>query len=167
VKIIPWIVTYNGMGTGPSLQHCVDFLLMKAPRSFGPAIAQVDIYAHCRSRGRTPDGLDFMRDRFRANALTLPKVWFRRKSRLVEIAYFSRLLSVAEMFEEESSDALDLHYFLTFCREFASALLMIEERLKPADKFDMEAFRAHLRERLNDLPKSERGLHRLQARLAR
>ena len=106
-----------------------------------------------------------MRDRFRARVLRLPEVWFRRKTQLIEIAYFSRMFFIERMFGK-SPCALDLRYFLTFCKEFGSILLMIEQRLKPADRFDMAAFRLHLQERLNDLPNDDRGLRRLQARLS-
>jgi hypothetical protein len=164
VKIAPFIVFYDGMGTGPSLRLCVDFLLMNAPPSFGSAIKQVDIYAHCRSRGRIKKTLDSMSERFRVWVQTLPKVWFRRKSQLFEIAYFSRLLYFKEMFGSNRRP-LDLRYFITFCQEFGSVLMMIEERLKPTDDFDLTAFRTHIEQRLSDLPNDDSGLRRLQEHL--
>lgn len=163
MKVIPWIVTYNGMGTGPSIKQCAGFLLTNAP-SFGSSVTQIEIYAHCRTRGRAVKNLDFMRDRFRARVLTLPKVWFRRKRKLIEVAYFSRMWSVEAMFGEDPPP-LDLRSFRTFCQEFGSAMLMIEERVRPADNFNLAAFRLHVQERLSELPEDEVGLHRLQAQL--
>ena len=165
LRIVPWIVTYNGMGTGSVVRVCIDFLLTKAP-SFGTGIRQIDIYAHCQTRGRSIKGLNFMRNRFRANLLTLPKAWFKRNERLFEVAYFSRLCVLEDMFGPKGQP-LNLRYFCMFCQEFASAMLMIEDRIRHVDRFDVAAFRKHIDQRLNELPDKESKLRRIHARFAR
>src|ERR1700722_18004742 len=151
MRITPWLVNYNGMGTGPSLQLCVDFLLLNAPRSFGPAIREVEIFAHCHNRGRTKKTLQFMRDRFRENLATLPKVWFRRKTKVVQIAYFSRVIFSDELFAEDERP-LELCPFVTLCREFGSVLSIVEQRLKPNDQFDVAALKKQIENQLGGLP---------------
>ncbi len=154
------IVTYNGMGGHPVLSYIGDFLLLDAPESFGSAITTVDIYAHFHSSGPPKQTLESLDDRFRARLKTLPLVWFRRKKCLFEIAYFSKLGDAEEMFEKKSKpDSLSL--FQDGCHEIAATLSMIRKRLKTADEFDYEAFDAHLRCRLGQLPSSISELRKL------
>jgi hypothetical protein len=86
VKVVPFIVTYNGMASGPCLNRCVEHLTAGTPPSFGAAIERVDIYAHCQTRDPVNPSLGFMYDRFQSRLTTLPFLRFRRKTRLFEVA---------------------------------------------------------------------------------
>lgn len=155
IEVKAYIVTYNAMGGDPSLVRCVDFLLVNAPSSFGSAIKEVEIYAHCQSRGRPLKTLGFMRARFRERILKLPNVSFHRKARRFVVSYLSQLPVPVGMFGENATRLLSPRDFATYCQEFATALLMIEKRLKPTDDFDMHSLRTHLQQRLSSFPKDD------------
>jgi hypothetical protein len=98
VEVVPFVVTYNGMATGPCIKRCVEHLMAEAP-SFGAAIDRVDLYPHCQTRDPIIAGLELMRDRFQARLATLPFVRFRRQSRLFEVAYASQWVHSGAMFK--------------------------------------------------------------------
>jgi hypothetical protein len=151
VEVVPFLVTYNGMATGPAIKLCVEFLLGKQPRSFGPAIERVDLCPHCQTREPVIAGLDSMRDRFQARLASLPFVRFRRKLQLFEVAYASQLVHSEAMFGS-SKAKLSPADFGCLCREFAAALTLIRRRLKRTDAFDAAGLEAHLQRRLDSLP---------------
>jgi hypothetical protein len=153
VNIDIWIVIYNGGGGNSVVSFLGDFLLLGAPASFGSAIETVHIYAHFRNKGRPKKTLESMAKSFRKRLKTLPLVWFKRKKRVFEIAYFSKLASVEEVCEPKSKHP-SLALFRDGCREIVSALSLIRERLKPTDDFDFEGFDSHLQRRLGQLPTS-------------
>jgi hypothetical protein len=151
VEVVPFVVTYNGMATGPCLKRCMEHLLGKRPRSFGAAIERVELYAHCQTRDPIIHGLESMRDRFHARLATLPLVWFRRARRLLEVAYASQLVHREELFGAAEAD-LSAAEFVGLCREFAAALLLVRRRLERSDVFDLAGLEEHLQRRLALLP---------------
>lgn len=148
VKVVPWVVTYNGMATGPCVYRCVAHLLGKRPRSFGAAIKQIELYPHCQTRERTLPTLEGIRKRFQTRLSTLPFVRFYRTRRLLEVAYASEFVHREELFEAATIE-LDPAEFDTLCREFAAALLLVRRRLKRSDDFDAAGLEAHLQRRLD------------------
>jgi hypothetical protein len=151
VEVVPFVVTYNGMATGPAIKRCVAFLLGKRPRGFGAAIERVDLYPHCQTREPILAGLEAMRYGFEARLASLPFVRFRRKIRLFEVAYASQWVH-SEAMIGSSETALSPAEFDCLCREFAAALSLIRRRVKRTDDFDVAGLEAHLQRRLESLP---------------
>lgn len=147
MEVVPWVITYNGMATGPCVYRCVEYLLGEPPRGFGTAIEQVDLYLHCQTCDPILSDLDGMRDRFQARLATLPFIRFRRTRRLFEVAYASRLMHREELFGADKV-ALSTAEFGRLCREFAAALLLVRRRLKRSDDFDLAGLEAHLQRQL-------------------
>jgi hypothetical protein len=150
VEVVPFIVTYNGMATGPCIKRCVEHLMAGAP-SFGAAIERVDLYPHCQTRDPILAGLEFIRDRFQARLATLPFIRFRRKARLFEVAYASQWVHSEALFGASVVN-LSPAEFACLCREFAAALALIRRPIKRLDAFDVCEFEAHLQRRLETLP---------------
>src|SRR4029434_9576729 len=84
-------LTYDGMHGHEVLDYAADFLLLKAPESFGPAIRTIEIHAHLENRriprSITPDRREYFRERL----AKLPLMIFQPKYRRFEISYLSRL----------------------------------------------------------------------------
>jgi hypothetical protein len=150
VKIVPLIVTYNAMASGPCIKRCVEYLTAEGPASFGTAIEQIDIYPRCQTRDQIVPGLEFMIDRFQAGLATLPFIRFRRKARLFEVSYASEWVHSSEMFGASRIE-LSPTEFKCLCREFAAALSLVRRRIKKSDDFDVDAFEAHLQRRVESL----------------
>jgi hypothetical protein len=150
MEVVPFVVKYNGMTTGPCIKRCVELLMTDAP-SFGAAIERVDLYPHCQTREPIIAGLEFMRDRFQDRLATLPFIRFRRKARLFEVAYASAWVHSDAMFGASVVE-LPPAEFVCLCREFAAALSLIRRRVKRSDAFDMVGFETHLQRRLESLP---------------
>jgi hypothetical protein len=150
VKIVPFIVTYNGGATGPCITRCIEYLTAEGPVSFGTAIERIDIYVRCQTRDPIVPGLEFVMDRFQAGLATLPFIRFRRKARLFELAYASEWVHSSAMFGASQID-LPPSEFNCLCREFATALSLVRRRVKKSDDFDVDAFEAHLQRRVESL----------------
>jgi hypothetical protein len=150
VKIVPFIVIYNGAATGPCINRCVEYLTAKGPASFGAAIERIDIYIRCQTRDPMVPGLEFLMDRFQAGLATLPFIRFRRKARLFELSYASEWLHSSEMFGAANIE-LPPSEFDCICRELAAVLLLVRRRVKRSDDFDVDAFEAHLQLRVESL----------------
>jgi hypothetical protein len=121
MDVVPFIVTYNGIATGPCVNRCAEYLMAGSPPSFGAAIERVDIYAHCQTREPIIDSLTFMFERFQKRLTTLPFLRFRRKARLFEVAYLSGFVYAETLFHSAEA-SLSLADFNGLCREFAEAL---------------------------------------------
>ena len=147
MEVVPFVVTYNSMSTGPCLNRCLEHLLGELPRSFGEAIERVELYPHCQTRDPIIPGLASMWDRFQTRLATLPFLRFRRTARLFEVAYVSQLEHREKLFGL-SGEELSSAEFVMLCREFAAALLLVRRRLKPTDAFDLDALEEHLQRRL-------------------
>lgn len=154
MEVVPFIVTYNGMATGPAVKRCLEALLGKRPRSFGSAIQRVDLYPHCQTREPIIAGLESMRERFQARLASLPFVRFRRKLRLFEVAYASQLVHSEAMFGSSAAGLFPAE-FDCVCREFAVALSLIRRRVTRTDDFDVAGLEAHLQRRLESLPQPQ------------
>jgi len=150
VKVVAFVVTYNGMATGPCIRGCVEHLMADAP-NFGAAIERVDLYPHCQTLDPIIAGLESMLDRFQARLGTLPFIRFRRTARLFEVAYASQWVHSAAMFGSAVVD-LPQAEFACLCREFAAALLLARRRIKQSDAFDVAELQSHLQQRLRLLP---------------
>ena len=166
MEVVPFVVTYNGMATGPCLKRCVAHLLGTRPRNFGSAIKRVELYPHCQSREPIRPGLEGMWDRFQTRLANLPLVWFRRTQRFLVVSYASQLVHREELFgaaeAELSSDEFD-----GLCREFAIALLLARRRLKRSDAFDAAGLEKHLQRRLARLPPVSNGEGEVSATVER
>ena len=150
MQIFAYMVTYDGGGSGPCIMRCIEYLTAGAPESFGTAIEQIEIYPRCQSRDPIAPDSEFLSDRFQAGLATLPFVRFRRKSKLVEVSYASEWLFSKEHFSASETE-LPTNEFKCLVREFAEALLMVRQRITKSDDFDLNAFEAHIRRRLEDL----------------
>ena len=150
MEVVAFVVTYNGMATGPCIQGCVEHLTADAP-NFGAAIERVDLYPHCQTLEPIITGLEFMRNRFQARLGTLPFIRFRRTARLFEVAYASQWVHSKAMFGSAVVD-LPPAEFTCLCREFAAALLLARRRIKQSDAFDVAELQSHLQQRLRLLP---------------
>jgi hypothetical protein len=150
VEVVPFIVTYNGMASGPCVERCAEYLMTGAPASFGAAIDRVDIYAHCQTREPIIASLTSMYERFQGRLATRPFVRFRRKTRLFEVAYASGFVHAKTMFRsaEASLSPTDFH---CLCREFADSLSLIRRRVKRQDDFDLDGLDVHLQRRIESL----------------
>lgn len=147
MKVVPWVVTYNGMATGPCVCRCIQHLMGKRPRGFGTAIKQVELYPHCQTRDRVLPTLGRMNDRFQTRLDTLPFVRFFRSRRLFQVAYTSAFVHREALFGAAKTK-LPPAEFALLCREFAGALLLVRRRLKRTDDFDAAGLEAHLQRRL-------------------
>jgi hypothetical protein len=96
-------------------------------------------------------GNKFLWDRFQAGLANLPFIRFRRKARLFEVSYASEWIHSNAMFGARLVE-LSSSEFNCLCREFAAALSLVRCRVKKSDDFDIDAFEAHLRRRVNSLP---------------
>ena len=150
MKVTPFVVTYSGMATGPSIKRCVEYLMMEAPATFGSAIEQVDIYAHCQSVEPIIDSLIGMHERFQTRLATLPFLKFNRRARLFEVSYVSQLSHSSSMFGSAETP-LSSTEFNCLCREFAGALSLARRRLTRSDVFNIEALDRHLQRRVASL----------------
>ncbi len=146
MEVVPFIVTYNGMATGPCINQCVDHLMEDAP-PFGRAINRVDLYPRCQTRDPILPGLEFMMERFQTGLETLPFIRFRRKARLFEVSFASQWIHSEAMFGSANID-LSPAEFRCVCYEFAEALLLVRQRVKPSDEFDVARLESHLLHRL-------------------
>jgi hypothetical protein len=151
MKVEPWIIIYNGGSTGPCIYRCMEYLLGKRPRSFGTAVAEVELYAHCHTRARTEPGLGGMRKEFDARLATFPYVRFARARRQLVVHFASNFIHRDSLFGASDLD-LPTNDFALLCREFAAALLLIRTRLKKSDAFDVVGLEEHLQRRLAPLP---------------
>ena len=156
MDIVPFVVTYNGMATGPCVGRCVDYLMAHAPRSFGGAIERVEVYAHCQTREPIQASLSSLYERFQGRLTTLPYLRFRRKARLFEVAYASEFLHDKTLFGSDDA-SLSPADFKALCREFAAALSLIRRRVKPSDDFDLDGLDLHLRRRIETLESERAG----------
>jgi hypothetical protein len=150
LRIVPFIVTYNGGATGPCIDRCVEHLTAEGPSSFGTAIERVDIYIRCQTRDQMVPGLEFLMDRFQAGLATLPFIRFRRKARLFELSYASEWVHSSEMFGASKIE-LPPTEFNCLCRELAAVLSLVRRRVKKSDDFDIDAFETHLQRRVRSL----------------
>jgi hypothetical protein len=160
------LVTYNGMGGHPALSFVGDFLLAGAPRSFGAAIETIDIYAHLPHTGRHPRNLASMAVQYRKRLKTLPLAWFKRKKRLVEIAYASTA-GTGETLLGRRPSVVRRAPFAAACREVISLLPVVQARLKRGDRFDMVSFASQLERRLRAIPATDSALAAALARFHR
>lgn len=156
MKIVPFIVTYNGMAAGPCINRCIEYLTAGGPASFGTALERIDIYARCQTRDRMIPGLESMEDRFQAGLTTLPFIRFRRKARLFELSYASKWVHSSKFFGASRIE-LSPSEFDCLCREFAIALSWVRRRIKPSDDFDVDAFEVQLERRIASLGHQVRG----------
>lgn len=151
MEVVPFVVTYNSMTTGPCINRAVELLLGELPRSFGEAIERVELYPHCQTRDPIILGLASVRDRFQTRLATLPFLRFRRTARLFEVAYVSQLEHREKLFGLTGED-LSSAEFAMLCRECAAAFLLVCRQLKPTDAIDLDALEEHLQQRLALLP---------------
>jgi hypothetical protein len=153
VKSGVWLVSYNGLGGHPALSFAGDVLLGPSVPHFGDAVVELDIYPHLPSGEPPPPSLADMSDRFRERLATLPRVWFRRKKRLIEVAYRSRL-GTAEALAGRAGGAADVSLLRDACAEITATLDLIRDAVKPRDDFDAEGLLRFVRGRQSELERA-------------
>ena len=79
VEVVPFVVAYNLVSTGPCINRCVEYPLGERPCGFGEAIEPMPLYPHFETRAPIISGLASMRGRFQASLVSLPFLWFRRR----------------------------------------------------------------------------------------
>src|SRR5437899_564084 len=97
MKIVHWLITYNGMGGHDLSSLAGQFLLRGSRRSFGSAVTSFELYAHAKTRRPALPTLGDMKKRFRARLQTLPRVAFVRKSARFDISFVSQLGSEEDL----------------------------------------------------------------------
>jgi hypothetical protein len=142
VKWTFWLVTYNGMGGHPVLSFAPDILLAGVGNSFGSAIGEFEICAHVEPAHGAAPGSDFLMTRFRDRLPTLPKSWFRRKKKRVEIAYHSHVGSAEDLLGGDfaAKKIPNVAMLRRACEEVAASLTLLKSCLKRADDFDVAGF---------------------------
>lgn len=146
MEVVPFVVTYNGMATGPAIKRCVEHLMADAP-AFGAAVERMELYPHCHTREPLVAGLGAIAARFQDRLATLPFVRFRRTRRLFEVAYASSFVHRDDLFGAAKIELPSVE-FCGLCQEFAAAMLQVRRRLKSSDEFDASGLEAHLQHRL-------------------
>ena len=153
VKTGVWLVSYNGLGGHPVLSFAGDVLLGPTVPHFGDAVVELDVYPHLPSGEPPPPSLADMSDRFRERLATLPRVWFRRKKRLIEVAYRSRL-GTAEALAGLAGGAADVSLLRDACAEITAALDLVRDAVKPCDDFDAQGLLSFARGRQSALERA-------------
>lgn len=147
MKLDVWLKTYNGVVGHPDLLLVGDLLFPKSSPSFGDAITAFEVYAHVDLAGQPLPGLEAMLGRFRERVTALPRSWFRRKQRLIEVAYPSRLGSAPALFENKRTPA-DVVTIRMAYGEIADVLeQQVLKSVKRSDDFDSAGFATFLRSR--------------------
>ncbi len=107
--------------------------------------------AHLESSGPPLPTLEDLAERARAHRATLPLVWYRRKSRRVEVAFVSRVGDAETVFGRPAG-TYDPALVRAGYREFAAiTTALVGKRLKRTDDFDLAAFTAFLERRVAEL----------------
>jgi hypothetical protein len=150
VEVVPFVVTYNGMATGPCVKRCAEYLMAGGPGTFGAAVERVELYPHCQTGDPVIAGLESMHDRFQTRLATLPFARFRRKARLFEVSFVSRWIRSEAMFGAAVAE-LPPAEFRLLCGEFVAALALLRSRVKRSDAFDTAGLEAHVQRRLDSL----------------
>ena len=135
-------VTYNAMGGHPVLSFAPDLLLSADRNPFGDAIGEIEIYAHVEPAHGPPPESDFLMARFVERLPTLPKAWFRRKKKRVEIAYRSRLGCAEALLDGDfaAKKIPDFALLRRACGEVAESLAMLQSCVKRTDGLEVGRF---------------------------
>jgi uncharacterized protein YfeS len=158
-------VTYNGGGGHPVLSWIGDFLLLESHNRLGKAISKIELYPRVLSRGHPEKTLGSLFERFQDGLNELPRIWFKRKKGLVEIAYQCQIIDADEILGESKPKTVTYSQFGAACHEVVAVLKLLGKRLKPTDDFDFSAFERHLEKRLIHLPSTNKELARVIAEL--
>ena len=75
--------------------------MLGPPASFASEIETVEMYALFQSEGRPEDSQASLAERLNERLKSLPLVWFKRKKRLFEVAYFSRISHAEDILERD------------------------------------------------------------------
>jgi len=165
VKWSFWFVTYNGMGGHPVLSFAPDVLMAFDRKSFGGAIGEIEIYAHIEPARSPLPTSDFLMARFRDRLHTLPKAWFRRKAKRVEIAYHSQVGCAEDLLGADFATMRvpDTGLLRRTCAEVAASLLLLAKCVKRSDDFDVGGFLGYVDAKILELSAFEDSelLHRL------
>jgi hypothetical protein len=148
-----WFVTYNGMGGHPVLSFAPDLLLLAGSYSFGGAVGEIEICAQVEpARGPLP-GSDFLMARFQNRLPTLPKAWFRRKKKRVEIAYHSHLGCAEDLLGGDFAPKKvpDAALLRRAYAEVAASLPLLKKCVKSSDDFDIGRFLGYIDAKLVEL----------------
>lgn len=148
-----WLVTYNGMGGHPVLSFAPEILLAADSDSFGTAIDEFEVCAHVElAHGPTP-GSDFLMKRFHDRLPTLPKSWFRRKKKRVEIAYHSHVGWAEDLLGGDfaAKKVPDVAVLRRACEEVAASLSLLKSCMKRSDDFDVGGFLGHVEAKTKEL----------------
>lgn len=148
-----WFVTYNGMGGHPVLSFAPHILLAAESDSFGTAFEEIEISAHVEpSYGPTPEA-DFLMARFQDRLPTLPKAWYRRKKKRVEIAYHSHVGCAEDLLGGNfaAKKVPDVVVLRQTCEEVAASMSLLKSCVKSSDAFDVGGFLRHVEVKTKEL----------------
>ena len=142
VKNTLWFVTYNGMGGHPTLSFAPDLILPADTDSLGDAVGEIEFCAHVEpANGPSPE-TDFLMARFVDRVPTLPKAWFRRKKKRIEIAYHSHVGCAEDLLGGDfaAKKVPDVALLRRTCDEVAASLELLKTCVKRSDNFDVKRF---------------------------
>jgi hypothetical protein len=174
MRILPWLIVYNGLGPDETLDRAASFLMGSPPRMFGSAVKEIELCLKVRTRTTSsPTPVGKQRRDYVESLKVHPQVGFLRRYSKLRVAYVSRLkierysirLLPQNKWVKDKRVARSLASFRAACHEMASHLRLAEAKLKKADDFDWDAFSAHLDKRLSELPKSRMEFQRLVKKL--
>jgi uncharacterized protein YfeS len=129
--------TYDSLG-GIAVHSFIGDLLTLRLGNYGSGLKEIDITVCFRHAKRNPKPtLEDLFDDFHKYVKTLPRTTFYRRAKRIEINFLSDNFT-AEY--EESGRKPTLKDYQTAAKEIAALLPLIQKKLKPKDKFDIQSF---------------------------
>ena len=153
-------VSYRQLGSHRALSGAWLAPFENPSLSFGTAIEEIAAYAWVRPRNGPLPEFESLYDRFETNFPLVPKIWFRRKKRLVEIAYATRLGAEEDLLGDPCL-RLTPSLFREGCEELTTILKLLRKSIKPSDDFDIDAFLAFSDQQLETIPTDNESLELL------
>src|SRR5262249_51404140 len=152
MSILPWVITYNGMGRDEILDLAASFLMGDPPRAFGSAIKELELYVNVKTRttvSRAPVGKQ--RRNYVRGLGSLPIAQFLRRYSKLNITYLTRLafeqysvqIYGTNKYEKERRIVQSALSFRAACEEMAENLRLIQTKLTKSDDFKWDAFSKH------------------------
>ncbi|HMY55083.1 MAG: DUF4240 domain-containing protein [Candidatus Obscuribacter sp.] len=146
--------TYNSNNEGdfPALAN---YLAIGLP-ALGHAVKLLSIEPHFDVL-EPKYALQSLSERFKAVQKRLPEVIFSRKNRNITFRYNSKvctgddLRSLARVVYSTDCVPGSVSIFHNYCKELYRQLLILEKHLEPADDFDVQRLREHIKKRQSEL----------------
>jgi hypothetical protein len=147
------------MGGHPVLSFAPDVLLAADSNSFGSAVGEIEICAHVEPARAPLRKSDFLMARFEDRLPTLPKAWFRRTNKRVEIAYHSHVGFAEDLLGGDfaAKKVPDAALLRRTCAEVAASLSMLKKCIKRSDDFDVGGFLGYVESKSIELTSLDDG----------